>query len=129
MSTTFKARPASVLHARPFEPKKPDRPLIEISDFQLNTDRRAKEREQFELKLREKEEVFSKMKQRQIEEQAQLEREEKARLRKEAEFKGQPVKKYKEVKIVAANKVTIPISPNWCTANHNSRLQNKENVN
>lgn len=53
---TFKAKPPTVLYKKPFEPKKPERPLVEITDFQLYTDRRAKERDEFEQKKKEREE-------------------------------------------------------------------------
>lgn len=59
----FKARPAKVLHMKPFEPKKEERPLVEITQFELNTERRAKEREMFELKLKKEEEEVAKCRQ------------------------------------------------------------------
>ena len=47
----FKARPATVILKKPFEPKKSDRPLTDITAKSLNTEKRAKEREQFDLKV------------------------------------------------------------------------------
>jgi hypothetical protein len=44
----FKARPADVIHKKPFEPKKSERPLTDITIVELNTERRAKERHEFD---------------------------------------------------------------------------------
>ena len=48
----FKARPATVILKKPFEPKKADRPLTDITAVELNTEKRAKEREEFDLKVK-----------------------------------------------------------------------------
>jgi hypothetical protein len=48
----FKARPAVVLHKKPFEPKKSSYPLIDITAVELNTERRAKEREEFDTRIK-----------------------------------------------------------------------------
>lgn len=48
----FKARPADVIHKKPFEPKKSERPLTDITIVELNTERRAKEREEFDSLLK-----------------------------------------------------------------------------
>ena len=48
----FKARPADVIHKKPFEPKKSERPLTDITTVELNTERRAKEREEFDTLLK-----------------------------------------------------------------------------
>lgn len=58
----FKARPATVLHMKPFEPKREEKPLTEITEFQLNTDRRAKERERFEQDLKKKQDLIEQLK-------------------------------------------------------------------
>ena len=49
----FKARPADVIHKKPFEPKKSERPLTDITTVELNTERRAKEREEFDAMIKE----------------------------------------------------------------------------
>lgn len=56
----FKARPPTVLYVKPFEPKLHDRPLIEITEFHLNTDKRAQERKAFEEDLKKKQERVEK---------------------------------------------------------------------
>ena len=48
----FKARPADVIHKKPFEPKKSERPLMDITTVELNTERRAKEREEFDTMIK-----------------------------------------------------------------------------
>ncbi|KAJ8959286.1 hypothetical protein NQ318_021971 [Aromia moschata] len=117
ISCQFKARPATVLYKKPFEPKK-ERHLIEISEFQLNTELRAKEREEFEQFKKEKEERIAQVKQTEEELRLQMEEEEVARLRKRTEYKAQPVKKYKELKIEPSGKVTVPISPKFHVNKH-----------
>jgi hypothetical protein len=45
----FKARPAAVLEQEPFVPKKSDKPLCEIDNVELHSDRRAMDREQYDM--------------------------------------------------------------------------------
>lgn len=60
--SVFKARPATVLYTKPFEPKLETKPLTEITEFHLNTDRRAKEREAFDEDLKKREERIEQLK-------------------------------------------------------------------
>ncbi|CAH1960008.1 unnamed protein product [Acanthoscelides obtectus] len=62
--STFRARPATVLKQAPFVPKKAsfEEKVTRPFDFQLCTDKRAAEREEFERKQKEKEEVRERMK-------------------------------------------------------------------
>ena len=48
-------RPASILDRQPFIPKPSDKPLSEVSNFELHSDRRAREREQFDLQQKQRE--------------------------------------------------------------------------
>jgi hypothetical protein len=48
----FRARPADVIHKKPFEPKKSERPLTDITMVELNTERRAKERDEFDAMIK-----------------------------------------------------------------------------
>ncbi|KAK9722143.1 Targeting protein for Xklp2 (TPX2) domain [Popillia japonica] len=50
----FKAKPPTVLYKKPFEPAKPDRSLIEVTEFYLNSERRAKDREEYDKRILEK---------------------------------------------------------------------------
>ena len=58
----FKARPATVLEHAPFIPLPSDKPLSEVSNFELHSDRRALERENFEHKKKEREVELEAMK-------------------------------------------------------------------
>lgn len=50
----FKAHPAKVLGKQPFIPMKSDRPLVELSNYELHSERRAKERKEFDVKKKQK---------------------------------------------------------------------------
>ncbi|XP_017778780.1 PREDICTED: targeting protein for Xklp2 homolog [Nicrophorus vespilloides] len=119
----FKARPALVLKAKPFVPKKEERPLLEVSEFTLNTDRRAKERDEFDAKLKEMKERNEELMRQKEEEEMILAQMEVARLRKEAEHKAQPIKLYKDIKPVPPKPVTLPMTPKF-----RSGKSNKENI-
>lgn len=112
----FKARPAKVLYQEPFRPEHHDKPMTEISNFELHSDRRAREREAFELEKKRKEADLESMK-RQLEERRRLEEEEEVRrLRNEAVHKAQPVRSYKGIKIQPSDKpLTKPRSPQFST--------------
>lgn len=55
MMATFYANPPIVLHKPAFEPEHSARPPLEHLDFQLNTEKRAVEREHYDQYLRDKE--------------------------------------------------------------------------
>lgn len=118
----FKAKPAKVLNMKPFEPKKEER-VLEVAEFRLNTDSRAKEREAFQSKLKEKEHLLHEYLKRKEEETQQKEEEEVRRLRKQTEYRAQPIRKYKDVGEIEHKKLTIPVSPKF-SRNHS----NKENL-
>ena len=40
---------------QPFVPKPAEKPLLEVSNFELHSDRRAREREEFDLQRKQKE--------------------------------------------------------------------------
>lgn len=106
--------------------------MTEISEFQLNTDARAREREYFEQQLKEKEERLARAKQLEEQIRLQKEQEEVLRIRKMTEYKAQPIKKYKEVVIQPSGKITEPVSPNFSTKKkdqkgRDSYEENKEN--
>ncbi|KAK5645046.1 hypothetical protein RI129_006346 [Pyrocoelia pectoralis] len=120
----FKARPAKVLHMKPFEPKKEDCHVLEVAEFRLNTDLRAKDRGAFQSKLKEKEQLLEQYRQMKEKETLQKEEEEVRKLRKEAEYKAKPIRKYKKVAAIIQKELTIPVSPNF----NRSRSNNKENL-
>jgi targeting protein for Xklp2 len=123
-ATVFKAKPATVLTKKPFEPKKDDNHVVTIEAFQFATDQRLEARHKFDQQLKEKEEQAAELKRQQEEALRRYQEEEVARLRREMEHKAQPIKKYKEVVIKSANKVTEPVSPKF----HTDRIRNKENI-
>lgn len=127
LSTQFKARPPTVLHKEPFIPAKSAKPLTEIKPFDLNTELRSSDREEFARAKKEREERLEYLRKLDEEEMKRREQEEITNLRKQAEYKANPVRKYKEVKVQPSNKITVPISPNF-----HSRIvhknQDKENI-
>lgn len=52
MAAWFKAQSANVIHKKPFEPKKSERPLTAISAVVLNIKKTANEREVFSEMIR-----------------------------------------------------------------------------
>ncbi|KAI1890290.1 hypothetical protein AGOR_G00152220 [Albula goreensis] len=121
-AATFKARPNTVIHKEPFLPKKENRSILEnISNtstvtegFQLNTERRAKERQEFDRALCEKEALRARLEEEERREREEQEKEELARLRQEAVHKAQPIRRYKPVELKKSElSLTVPQSPNF----------------
>ena len=56
-NATFKAKPCKVVHDAPFVPQKSKKPLTEVSEFTLNTNRRAERHEELELNKKEREQI------------------------------------------------------------------------
>lgn len=119
-AATFKARPNTVTHKEPFRPKKENRTTLDINSstvvepFELATERRAREWQEYERLIAEKEALRARMEAEQRVEEEQREREEIARLRQEQVHKAQPIRHYKTV-VVKKSEVplTVPESPNF----------------
>ncbi|KAM9444987.1 targeting protein for Xklp2 isoform 2-T2 [Clarias gariepinus] len=110
----FKARPNAVVHKEPFVPKKENRSVLVAEGFQLSTERRAKERLEFEQALKEKESLRAQMEEQRAREQEEREKEEIARLRQEQVHKAQPIRRYKPVELKHSEmSLTVPQSPNF----------------
>lgn len=117
----FKARPNTITHKEPFVPKKENRSILANTTnsavpegFQLSTERRAKERLEFEKELCEKEALKARMEEERAREQEEREKEEIARLRQEQVHKAQPIKHYKPVEVKKSGAaLTVPQSPNF----------------
>uniref|UniRef100_A0A671SCY6 Targeting protein for Xklp2-B-like n=1 Tax=Sinocyclocheilus anshuiensis TaxID=1608454 RepID=A0A671SCY6_9TELE len=117
----FKARPNNVMHKEPFVPKKENRSILANSTnsavpeaFQLATERRAKERMDFEKELSEKEALRARMEEEQAREQEEQEKEETVRLRQEQVCKAQPIRRYKPMELKKSEvSLTVPQSPNF----------------
>merc|ERR1711936_701477 len=110
----FKATEPKVLDKAPFVPKPSDKPLSEISNIVLHSDRRAEEREAFDLKVKQKEVDMEGAKREQEERRKREEQEEVARLRKAAVHRAQPIRNYKPVEVKPSEKpLTNPSSPKF----------------
>jgi len=110
----FKASEPKVLEKAPFIPKPSDKPLSEISNIVLHSDRRAEEREAFDLKVKQKEVDMEGAKREQEERRKREDEEEVARLRKAAVHKAQPIRNYKPVEVKPSEKpLTLPTSPKF----------------
>jgi len=124
-AATFRATEAKVLEKVPFAPKPSEKPLSEISNFVLHSDRRAEEREAFDLKIKQKEADLAGAK-RELEERREREaQEEVQRLRKAAVHKAQPIRNYKGLDIVPSDKpLTLPESPKFRSGSHEKKSAN-----
>ncbi|EEB12206.1 conserved hypothetical protein [Pediculus humanus corporis] len=113
--TPFKAKPATVVHQKPFVPKLQKHDMIVTSDFHLSTEKRAVERLKFDEKIKQKEEELNLALKLQKEEEERLEKERALEERKKAEFKAKPMPRYKAFEIYKADpeKLTLPQSPRF----------------
>lgn len=120
-ATTFKARPNTVTHKEPFQPRKESRAPVEgipsstgVEAFELSTERRARERQEYERLAAEKEALRMLMEEEQRREEERREKEEIARLRQEQVHKAQPIRHYKPVALKKSElPLTVPHSPNF----------------
>ncbi|XP_053555846.1 targeting protein for Xklp2 isoform X2 [Bombina bombina] len=111
---TFKARPNTVTHQEPFVPKKENRSLTVQEGFELATERRAKERQEFERRLAETETQKQLLEEEERRRQEEQEKEEINRLRHELVHKAQPIRKFRSVEVKASDvPLTIPKSPKF----------------
>nr|XP_056700904.1 targeting protein for Xklp2 [Euleptes europaea] len=113
-ASSFKAQPSSVLRQEPFVPKKESKPLSVPESFELATERRARERQEFEklLESAEAEKARVQEEARRIEEEQ--ERERLARLREELVHKANPIRRYQNVEVKRSDQpLTVPKSPNF----------------
>ncbi|XP_039575234.1 targeting protein for Xklp2 isoform X3 [Passer montanus] len=117
----FKARPNTVTHQEPFVPKKEHRILSESlsgsvvpESFELATERRAKERQEFEKRLAEAEALRERQEEQIRQEQEEREKEEVAKLRQEMVHKANPIRKYRSLEVKSSHQpLTVPKSPNF----------------
>ncbi|XP_029579233.1 targeting protein for Xklp2 isoform X5 [Salmo trutta] len=113
-AATFKARPNTAIHKEPFMPKKDNRSVLVPEVFQLATERRAKERLEFEQALSEKEALRARVDEAQRMELEECEKEKMARLRQEQVHKAQPIRRYKLLELKKSDvTLTVPQSPNF----------------
>ena len=115
MKKVFKARSTNVLYNAPFLPDKSKvKPGTKIEEFSMNSDKRAKDREMYEMHKaeREKEEEEAK---RQLEKEREEEENIYIRaLRKNLVHKPNPIRKYRAIEIKPSEKEpTDAQSPQW----------------
>ncbi|NWZ37455.1 TPX2B protein, partial [Brachypodius atriceps] len=117
----FKARPNTVVYQEPFVPKKEHKLLSESlsgsvvpESFELATERRAKERQEFEKRLADAEALREKYEEQIRQQQEEREKEEVAKLRQEMVHKANPIRKYRSVEVKPSDQpLTMPKSPNF----------------
>ena len=108
----FKATESRILTCAPFVPKPSDKPLSEISNFSLHTDRRAEERAMYDMERTMKEAELELVRKEHEERKKREEEVELARLRRDIVHKAQPIKYYKTVEVKPSSKpLTMPESP------------------
>ncbi|KFO90183.1 Targeting protein for Xklp2-B, partial [Buceros rhinoceros silvestris] len=117
----FKARPNTVVYQEPFVPKKENKLLSESlsgsvvpESFELATERRAKERQEFERRLADIEAIKERHQEEVRQQQEEREKEEVAKLRQELVHKANPIRKYRSIEVKPSDQpVTVPKSPNF----------------
>ncbi|KFP19424.1 Targeting protein for Xklp2-B, partial [Egretta garzetta] len=117
----FKARPNTVVYQEPFVPKKENKLLSESlsgsivpENFELATEKRAKERQEFEKRLADIEAIKEKHQEQVRQQQEEREKEEVAKLRQELVHKANPIRRYRSVEVKPSDQpLTTPKSPNF----------------
>ncbi|KAF1405834.1 Targeting protein for Xklp2-B, partial [Spheniscus humboldti] len=117
----FKARPNTVVYQEPFVPKKENKLLSESlsgsivpESFELATEKRAKERQEFEKRLADIEAIRERHQEQVRQRQEEREKEEVAKLRQELVHKANPIRKYRSVEVKPSDQpLTIPKSPSF----------------
>ncbi|XP_049673378.1 targeting protein for Xklp2 isoform X4 [Accipiter gentilis] len=110
----FKARPNTVVYQEPFVPKKENKLLSVPESFELATEKRAKERQEFEKQLAAIEAIRERHQEQVRQQQEEREKEEVAKLRQELVHKANPIRKYRSVEVKPSDQpLTTPKSPNF----------------
>ncbi|XP_033942136.1 targeting protein for Xklp2 isoform X2 [Pseudochaenichthys georgianus] len=113
-ATVFKARPNTVTHKEPFQPKKGPRAPVVVEAFALSTERRALERQEFERLANDKETLRMLMEEQQRQEVEQREKDDVTKMRSDQVHAAQPIRHYKPVAVKKSEvPLTIPHSPNF----------------
>ncbi|NXF40021.1 TPX2B protein, partial [Nyctibius bracteatus] len=117
----FKARPNTVVYQEPFVPKRENKLLSESlsgsvvpESFELATEKRAKERQEFEKRLAVREARRERHQEQIRQQQEEREKEEVAKLRQEMVHRANPIRKYRNVEVKPSDQpLTAPKSPNF----------------
>jgi len=108
----FKAGPNRVIYEDPFIPEKSSKPLTVVADIELNTERRAADREDYDEYLKYKESQMEAVRLQREAEAEERERQLIAMMRANAVHKANPVRNYKPMIIQPSNMpLTVPQSP------------------
>lgn len=111
-AANFKANEPRVLHQAPFMIKPSDKPLSELSNFTLHSDRRAEDREKYERERLRREVDLEQAKREGEVRRKHEQADQVAKMRKQAVHKAQPIKVGKPVQIRPSEKpLTNPVSP------------------
>ncbi|XP_075756979.1 targeting protein for Xklp2 isoform X2 [Pelodiscus sinensis] len=110
----FKANPNTVVHQEPFVPKKDVKPISVPERFELATEKRAKDRQEFEKHLAKLETERERLQKKAQQQEAEQEKKELAKLRQELVHKANPVRKYRSQDTKPSDRpLTMPKSPNF----------------
>eukprot|EP00743_Colponemidia_sp_Colp-15_P001972 GILK01002145.1.p1 GENE.GILK01002145.1~~GILK01002145.1.p1 ORF type:complete len:714 (-),score=130.71 GILK01002145.1:182-2245(-) len=110
--SSFKAQPTPQTTHEPFIVKKSTKPLTEVTDFQLNSDRRADVRHEFEARKAEREAEKDAMRRQAVVEKREAELREVAEIRKSMQFRAKPILRTKPMDVKPSERVlTEPHSP------------------
>ncbi|XP_077576215.1 targeting protein for Xklp2 isoform X2 [Stigmatopora nigra] len=111
---TFKARPNKVTQKEPFQPKKENRAAVVVESFELATEQRARDREEYYQHLSEQEAIAALMVEQRRREEEEKQKLDIAKLRQQQVHKAQPIRHYKIVEVKKSDAVlTVPKSPNF----------------
>uniref|UniRef100_A0A670ICK0 TPX2 microtubule nucleation factor n=1 Tax=Podarcis muralis TaxID=64176 RepID=A0A670ICK0_PODMU len=113
-AASFKAHPSTVLHQEPFVPKRESKVLSAPKSFELATERRARERQEFERRMAELEAEKARLQETARRHEEEQRKAELAELREELVHKANPIHRYQPVEIKASDQpLTVPHSPNF----------------
>ncbi|XP_077785581.1 targeting protein for Xklp2 isoform X1 [Podarcis muralis] len=120
-AASFKAHPSTVLHQEPFVPKRESKVLSDVlsgsvapKSFELATERRARERQEFERRMAELEAEKARLQETARRHEEEQRKAELAELREELVHKANPIHRYQPVEIKASDQpLTVPHSPNF----------------
>ncbi|ELT91121.1 hypothetical protein CAPTEDRAFT_156379 [Capitella teleta] len=119
----FKARPASVLEKAPFIPEHSNKPLTDVTEVTLNTEKRAEERHEWETHFAQQRTETELQKHAAEQLRLKQEEEEVKHLRQEIVHKANPIRQYKSVEVHSSS---IPLT-NPQTPRFSARLQSRGN--
>ncbi|CAK1596283.1 unnamed protein product [Parnassius mnemosyne] len=110
----FEARPPLVLYKAPFKPTLPPSQIVKPAPFDLNTEKRAAEREKFERLLKEKEEENEILRQQKEREQKEAEERAQAELRAKLIHHAKPIPTIEPfIPEKSSEPLTVPETPKF----------------